>query len=130
MLEAKEEDEHVKASKRIIAERIEALYSKQHSQFNSPPLRNITNFDLQTSGLRALPPQNVLGALPCLRILSLRNNKLRSLHGGLLQCRYLEELYIDDNYLKSIRGELKHLHCLKSMSARRNYIENVNVSCE
>ncbi|KAM7541455.1 hypothetical protein Aperf_G00000032884 [Anoplocephala perfoliata] len=126
MLETKEEVEDVKVSQRIIAEHIEAFYNKRKSQPNSPPLRSITNFDLETSGLRALPPQNVLGALPCLRILNLRNNKLRSLQGGLLQCRCLEELYIDDNYLTSIRDELKHLHCLKLLSARRNYIENVN----
>nr|CDS33426.1 leucine rich repeat containing protein [Hymenolepis microstoma] len=129
----KEEAEHVEAAKQIIVERIEVWYAKFHppalttiSRNISPPLRNITSFDLEATGLRALPSGNVLGALPCLRVLNLRYNKLRSLSGGLLQCRCLEELDLGNNNLKSIRGELKNLHCLHLLSVQRNSIESVN----
>ncbi|VDO03382.1 unnamed protein product [Rodentolepis nana] len=133
MNETKEESEHVEAAKRIIVERIEVWYAKFHppavttiSKAISPPLRNITSFDLEAAGLRALPSSNVLGALPCLQVLNLRYNKLRSLNGGLLQCRCLEELDLDDNYLRSVRGELKNLHCLRLLSVKRNSIDSVN----
>ncbi|KAM3177982.1 hypothetical protein ACTXT7_003473 [Hymenolepis weldensis] len=132
MQETKEESEQLKAAERIIVECIEFWHAKHRSQAHatisqiiSPPLRNITSFDLEATGLRTLPSSNVLGALPCLRVLHLQNNKLKSLNGGLLQCRCLEELNLDNNYLKSIRGELKNLHCLRLLSVERNSIENM-----
>lgn len=135
MLEELGESEHVEAAKRIIAEHIEAWYdklrSREHPTFSqaiSAPLRNVINLDLEASGLRTLPPSGVLGALPCLQVLNLRNNKLRGLNGGLLQCRTLEELYLDSNYLRSIKGELKNIHCLRILTARGNQIDNLQVS--
>ncbi|VUZ45700.1 unnamed protein product [Hymenolepis diminuta] len=120
MQETKGESEQIRAAERIIVECIEIWHAKHRSQALakisqtiSPPLRNITGFDLEATGLRTLPSSNVLGALPCLRVLNLQNNKLKSLNGGLLQCRCLEELNLDNNHLKSIQGELKNLHCLR-----------------
>lgn len=134
MQESKEESEQIGAAERIIVECIEVWHAKHRSQALatisqtiSPPLRNITSFDLEATGLRTLPSSSVLGALPCLRVLNLQNNKLKGLNGGLLQCRCLEELNLDNNYLKSIRGELKNLHCLRLLSVERNSIENIKV---
>ncbi|VDL60856.1 unnamed protein product [Hymenolepis diminuta] len=132
MQETKGESEQIRAAERIIVECIEIWHAKHRSQALakisqtiSPPLRNITGFDLEATGLRTLPSSNVLGALPCLRVLNLQNNKLKSLNGGLLQCRCLEELNLDNNHLKSIQGELKNLHCLRLLSVERNSIENM-----
>ncbi|VDM17173.1 unnamed protein product [Hydatigera taeniaeformis] len=123
--------ENVQAARQMLAERIWAWCSERHAGQTQapggPPLRCLTQLDLATSGLRALPPPQVLGALPCLRILNLGRNKLKCLCGGLLQCSGLEELYLDDNYLTSIRGELKNLHCLRVLSASRNSIFSAEV---
>ncbi|KAL5970050.1 Ras guanine nucleotide exchange factor L [Taenia solium] len=122
------ETENVRAARRILAGRIEAWCMEgrdgRTQTLSRPPLRCLTRLELGTTGLRALPPPQVLGALPCLRVLNLGGNKLRCLCGGLLQCCGLEELHLDENYLTSIRGELKNLHCLRVLSASRNLIRN------
>ncbi|VDK34337.1 unnamed protein product [Taenia asiatica] len=125
------ETENVRAARRILAGRIEAWCMEKRDgrtlTLSRPPLRCLTRLELGTTGLRALPPPEVLGALPCLRVLNLGGNKLRCLCGGLLQCCGLEELHLDDNYLTSIRGELKNLHCLRVLSASRNLIRNTEI---
>ncbi|KAL5111789.1 hypothetical protein TcWFU_003538 [Taenia crassiceps] len=123
------ETESVRASRRIFAERIRTWCTEgcdgRAQTLGRPPLRCLTRLELGTAGLRALPPPQVLGALPCLRVLNLSGNKLRCLCGGLLQCRGLEELHLDDNYLTSIKGELRNLHCLRVLSASRNSIFSI-----
>ncbi|CDS41160.1 leucine rich repeat containing protein [Echinococcus multilocularis] len=115
------EMENVRAARRILAEHIGVWCRESRGGL---PLHCLTQLELETAGLRALPPPQVLGALPCLRVLNLGGNKLRCLCNGLLQCRCLEELNLDDNYLTSIRGELRNLHCLRVLSVRRNLINN------
>lgn len=125
------ETENVRAARQILAERIETWCTGgrdgRTQTLGRPPLRCLTLLELGTAGLRALPPPQVLGALPCLRVLNLSGNKLRCLCGGLLQCCGLEELHLDDNYLTSIQGELKNLHCLRVLSASRNLIDSTEV---
>ncbi|VDD81246.1 unnamed protein product [Mesocestoides corti] len=128
----KEDDvEHSHAARRTIAHQIDSWHRKWRlaHPLSSGPLYQLLDLHLDHAGLRYLPP-GVLGALPCLRTLWLRENKLKSLNGGLLRCSCITELKIDGNYLTSIQGELRSLHCLRVLTATRNNIENVKESLD
>lgn len=129
---AKPEEELITAAKEIIRAQIDnwhAAWLRLHPH-SSGPLYQLTELTLDHSGLRYLPPQVVLAALPCLQVLSLRDNKLRSLHGGLKSCHCLTKLKLDGNYLTTLKNELRALHCLRYLSAQSNVLGNLKVNEE
>ncbi len=91
------------------------------------PLYCITRLDLSSTGLFCLPKQGLLGSLPGLTYLDLRNNAIVSLGKGLIGCTHLMHLRLDRNKITSLRGELTSLHCLQTLEAANNNLQQLKV---
>uniref|UniRef100_A0AAR2JZZ8 U2A'/phosphoprotein 32 family A C-terminal domain-containing protein n=1 Tax=Pygocentrus nattereri TaxID=42514 RepID=A0AAR2JZZ8_PYGNA len=72
-------------------------------------------------GLSAVPD---LSRFSQLRYVWLNNNRIKDVHGHMLNC-CLAELYLQNNEITSISGSLRHLTCLRVLLLHNNKLKDL-----
>ncbi|KAL7849063.1 hypothetical protein SRHO_G00206860 [Serrasalmus rhombeus] len=76
---------------------------------------------LAKRGLSAVPD---LSRFSQLRYVWLNNNRIKDVHGHMLNC-CLAELYLQNNEITSISGSLRHLTCLRVLLLHNNKLKDL-----